>query len=62
VVREHALFLGDNLSVLSVADAYSIGQIFAISKPDPTQPVRRTAELLAVQPAARLLQWSNPVS
>ena len=53
--RERALFVDDNLAVLRAAHAYGIGQIFAIAKPDSTQPVRHMAEFPAVNAIVELL-------
>lgn len=55
LVREQALFVDDNLAVLRAAQAYGIGQVFAIAKPDSTQPVRHMAEFPAVNAIHELL-------
>lgn len=55
LVREQALFVDDNLAVLRAARDYGIGQIFAIAKPDSTQPVRHIAEFPAVDAIRMLL-------
>jgi putative hydrolase of the HAD superfamily len=55
LAREQALFVDDNLAVLRAAQAYGIGQVFAIAKPDSTQPVRHTAEFTAVNTILDLL-------
>jgi len=55
LVREQALFVDDNLAVLRAAQAYGIGQIFAIAKPDTMQPARHMAEFPAVNAICELL-------
>lgn len=50
-----ALFVDDNLPVLRAARAFGIGQIFAIAKPDSTQPMRHIAEFPAVSAIRELL-------
>jgi putative hydrolase of the HAD superfamily len=55
LVREQALFVDDNLSVLRAAQAFGIGQIFAVAKPDSTLPVRHIAEFPAVNAVLELL-------
>lgn len=55
LVREHALFVDDNLPVLRAAHAFGIGQIFAVARPDSTLPVRHIAEFPAVNAVRELL-------
>ena len=55
-VQPHrSLFVDDSLAVLRAARAHGIGQIFAISRPDSTQPVREVAEFPAVERVELLL-------
>jgi len=53
--RRHALFVDDSLPVLRAAHHFGIGQIFAVARPDSTQPVRHIAEFPAVSSVLELL-------
>lgn len=55
LVREKTLFVDDNLSVLRAAQAYGVGQIFAVAQPDTAQPVRQIREFPAVNTICELL-------
>lgn len=55
LTREQALFVDDNLPVLRAAQAFGIGQIFAVAQPDSTLPVRHIAEFPAVNAVRELL-------
>lgn len=55
LAREQALFVDDNLPVLRAAQAFGIGQIFAVAQPDSTLPVRHIAEFPAVNAVRELL-------
>ena len=37
---KRTLFIDDNLTVLEAAACYGIGHLFAVSRPDLTQPMR----------------------
>ena len=51
-----ALFVDDNVPVLRAARAFGIGQVFAVAKPDSTQPARQIDEFPTVQAVAELLR------
>jgi 5'-nucleotidase len=53
--RRQALFVDDSLPVLRAAQAFGIGQVFAIAQPDSTLPVRHIAEFPAVRAVRELL-------
>ncbi len=53
--KDQALFVDDNLPVLRAAQAFGIGQVFAITQPDSTLPVRHVAEFPSVNAIVELL-------
>lgn len=55
LVREQALFVDDNLSVLRAARAYGVGQLFAVAHPDSSQPVRYILDFPVVRSVKDLL-------
>lgn len=52
---DRSLFVDDNLPVLRAARAHGIAQIFAVTRPDSTLPVRDAAEFPAVPAVIDLL-------
>jgi putative hydrolase of the HAD superfamily len=58
--RARCLFVDDSVPVLRAARAYGIGQIYAISRPDATQPPREVEEFAAVERIAALLAGPEP--
>lgn len=53
--KEQSLFVDDNLPVLRAAQAFGIGQVFAVAQPDSTLPVRQVAGFPAVNAIVELL-------
>jgi putative hydrolase of the HAD superfamily len=52
---QRTLFIDDSLAVLRAARAYGIGQVFAVARPDSTQPARVVTEFPAIAGVAELL-------
>lgn len=55
LMREQALFVDDNLSVLRAAREYGIAQLFAVAQPDTSQPIRDIQECPTVSSVKDLL-------
>ena len=56
--RARALFVDDSLPVLRAAQAWGMGQLVAIRRPDTTRPAREISELPSVEKLADLLPLS----
>ena len=53
--RERTLFVDDSLPVLRAAHAFGVAWIYAIARPDSTQPRRDTAEFPAINSIGELI-------
>lgn len=56
------LFIDDSLAVLRAAQAFGIGQLLAIARPDSTQPARTILEFPAVEGVAALVKEGTRTS